>query len=268
MKYLKYFTNESDYQTFKDSEDYVLPNVSYVENSDIVMYNPYVEPASPNLVCTYNVTDISQETQILASYGLGCVTNMIINGVEMEAETYYQFGTVGNHVVEFVLDDPTIIGIDAFSDCSSLTSVTIPDSVTSINNGTFDGCTSLTSIMIPDSITSIGDGAFQDCTNLTSITIPDSVTSIGGGAFGNCTSLTSVTIGNSVTSINPGAFSNCTNLNEITCFATTAPSIQNGTFANVKQNGILKVPAGSDYSSWVITDPVYLGYYNWTIEYI
>ena len=46
MKYLKYFTNESDYQTFKESEDYVLPNVSFVENSDVVMYNPELQTPS------------------------------------------------------------------------------------------------------------------------------------------------------------------------------------------------------------------------------
>ena len=193
---------------------------------------------------------------------------MDVDGILLDSATNYTFNTVGKHVVEFVLDDPTTMGDSTFYGCTELASVVIPNSVTSINNGTFDGCTSLTSITIPDSVTTIGDGAFQDCTSLTSIMIPDSVTYIGGGAFGSCTSLTSVTIGNSITSIIPGAFSGCTSLNEITCLATTAPSIQNGTFANVKENGILKVPTGSDYSSWMITDPVYLGYYKWTVEYI
>ncbi|MGN0463068.1 MAG: leucine-rich repeat protein, partial [Acutalibacteraceae bacterium] len=72
----------------------------------------------------------------------------------------------------------------AFSGCSSLTSITIPDSVTSIDGGAFSGCTSLTSITIPDSVTSIGDEAFYGCSSLTSITIPDNVTSIGYCAFG------------------------------------------------------------------------------------
>ena len=79
-----------------------------------------------------------------------------------------------------------------FSGCTSLTMVTIPDSVTSIGYEAFYNCTGLTSLTIPDSITSIGGFAFSDCTGLTSVTIPNSVTSIGGSAFSNCNSLTDV----------------------------------------------------------------------------
>ena len=72
--------------------------------------------------------------------------------------------------------------------------------------GSFDYCRGLTSVNIPNSVTSIGNYAFYYCTGLTSATIPNSVTSIGVGAFYGCTSLTSVTIPNSVTSIGDGAF--------------------------------------------------------------
>ncbi len=77
------------------------------------------------------------------------------------------------------------------SDCYSLTSITIPNSVTSIGDGTFTYC-SLNSVTIPNSVTSIGSRAFDRCESLTSITIPNSVTSIGYGAFYDCESLTSV----------------------------------------------------------------------------
>jgi hypothetical protein len=98
---------------------------------------------------------------------------------------------------------------------TTVTSVTIPDSVTSIRDFAFGYCTNLTSITIPDSVTSIGDIAFANCTNLTSVTIGNSVTSIGKAAF-SFTSLTSVTIPDSVTSIGEDAFYGCTNLTSAT----------------------------------------------------
>jgi len=131
-----------------------------------------------------------------------------------------------------------------FTGCPNLTSVTIPDSVTSIGDSAFygsgqtdpsSGLTALAvndsimitgynclsnAVVIPDSIsglpvTSIGDGAFQDCLSLTNVTIPSSVTSIGAAAFRSCTSLTSVVIPNSVTSIGPRAFYDCSSLTSV-----------------------------------------------------
>jgi len=109
----------------------------------------------------------------------------------------------------------TSIGYGAFENCTSLTSVTIPDNVTSIGNLAFRNCTSLTNVTIPDSVTSIGYEAFRNCTSLTSVTIPDNVTSIGMETFYGCTSLTSITIPNSVTSIKSSAFYGCSKLEEV-----------------------------------------------------
>ena len=107
------------------------------------------------------------------------------------------------------------IGWAAFQNCSGLTSVTIPNSVTFIDNGAFYGCSGLTSVTIPNSVTSIGEAAFEGCNGLTSVTIPNSVTEIGDYAFWGCTSLTSITIPSSVTSIGKYSFFDCSGLKAI-----------------------------------------------------
>lgn len=126
-----------------------------------------------------------------------------------------------------------------------ITSITIPDSVTSIGNYAFTKCNKLTSINIPNSVTSIGQGAFQYCTGLTSITIPDSVTSINVSILQNCTGLTNITIPNSVTYIGNIAFSNCTSLTSVTIQATTPPTLGNANAFNNTNNCPIYVPAES-----------------------
>ena len=143
-------------------------------------------------------------------------------------------------------DGAISIGDSAFGGCISLTSVTIGDSVTSIGHQAFYMCPSLTSITIPDSVTSIGSYTFYGCTSLTSITIPDSVTSIGREAFSDCTSLTSVTIPDSVTSIRSSAFKNCSSLTSIT-IPDSVTSIESSAFEGC--TSLTRVDI-SDLSAW------------------
>ena len=122
------------------------------------------------------------------------------------------------------------IGAGAFSGCSRLMSVTIPDSVTEIGGSAFEGCGMLESVTIPDSVTSIGDRAFYSCEGLKSVTIPDSVTSIGDEAFCNCYGLISITIPNSVTSIGDEAFRYCSGLTGTLAIPEGVTSIGGGAF--------------------------------------
>ena len=138
----------------------------------------------------------------------------------------------------------------AFSGCSGLTSITIPNSVTLIDKGAFYGCSGLTSITIPNSVTSIGGSAFYGCSGLTSITIPNNVTNIGEGAFYRCTGLTSVTIPNSVTKIGSSAFDETNILTVISQiknpFRISSKSIESRSFSqNTFNNAMLYVPVGT-----------------------
>ncbi len=162
-------------------------------------------------------------------------------------DTEYAVSSIGTATDTDIIIPKTYNGLpvtriysSAFSDIRTLEHVTIPDSVTSIDDWAFYRCYGLTSINIPDSVTSIGISAFYDCGNLTSITfgessqlesisdfafygcssltsinILDSVTSIGDAAFSGCSSLTSINIPDSVTSIGSSAFEYCGNLTHI-----------------------------------------------------
>ena len=146
----------------------------------------------------------------------------------------------GKGVIKF--DAPvTKIGNGAFRYCSNLTSVTIPDSVKSIEYEAFEDCSSLTSVTIGNGVTSIEWNAFWRCSSLTSITIPDSVTSIGEDAFYGCYNMISITIGNSVTSIGNQAFYNCSGLASVT-IPDSVTSIGNQAFYNCSGLASVTIP--------------------------
>ncbi len=109
----------------------------------------------------------------------------------------------------------TTIGHAAFFN-SAVTSVTIPDSVTSISDGAFINCPKLTNISIPNSVTYIGFSAFSSCTSLKSITLPSSLSFISGALFLGCSQLTTIHIPVSVTSIGNNAFADCPSLMTVT----------------------------------------------------
>lgn len=109
----------------------------------------------------------------------------------------------------------TTIGHAAFFN-SAVTSVTIPDSVTSISDEAFINCPKLTNISIPNSVTYIGFSAFSSCTSLKSITLPSSLSFISGALFLGCSQLTTIHIPVSVTSIGNNAFADCPSLMTVT----------------------------------------------------
>ena len=127
----------------------------------------------------------------------------------------YAFYACANLSSIVIPNSVTTIGWGAFSSCTSLSSVIIQRGVINIDGDAFYGCSSLSNITIPDSVTEIYERAFSSCTSLKSVTIPNSVTSIGNAAFSNCVSLSSIVIPNSVKSLGHDAFENCTSLSSV-----------------------------------------------------
>ena len=158
-----------------------------------------------------------------------------------------------------VLDDGTVEITDYNG---SAKTVDIPEkingkSVTSIGDCAFRYCTSLKSITIPNSVMEIGSSAFSGCSSLTSITIPNSVTEIGVYAFKGCTSLTSITIPNSVTNIGDSTFWGCSSLTAIYVAVDNKNYTSvNGVLFNKDKTALICYPAGKTDKSYNITNSV------------
>lgn len=246
-QYIKLFTNHTAYEAAKNNID--KPNVTMCQQENEVHFNPIVI-AQP-LIATYNVEDASNPTPLFVgaesmSFPASAIYDKIeIDNVEIDMSDLssseqggmtiygYTFESTGQHTVKYTLKDPTMIGVkfDEETDMPSklgatfincpITSVEIPNSVTTIDDYAFNGCFYLTSVTIPNNVISIGNGAFTHCENLASVTIPNSVTTIDSYAFSSCFRLPSVTIPDSVTSIGDYAFDA---LQLVIIYATTPPS--------------------------------------------
>ena len=141
----------------------------------------------------------------------------------------------------------TNIGSNAFNYCTSLSSITIPNSVTNIGSSAFSSCTSLTSVEIPNSVTSIGISAFYYCTSLTSVEIPNSVTSVGDYAFASCSSLANLTLPSTIVSLGTGMYQNWADpQRSLTLLSVTPPTVSSmGPFNCSTNNLTIYVPAES-----------------------
>ncbi len=151
----------------------------------------------------------------------------------------------------------TNVGVEAFDSCYNLTTVELPNGLTSIGDRAFLS-SALSNIDFPSSLTSIGDSAFWDCRSLTNIIIPNGVKSIGNDAFEKCIHLISVVIPESVISIGGAAFSECSALTSI----SVAPMNNNyysdeyGCLYSKDQTVLMQYPSGNSRTTYEIPDGV------------
>lgn len=151
---------------------------------------------------------------ILAIFVIGLITFIIIivkDKISSSAKTDKSIDQLEseNEIIQYGVKH---IENYVFKDRIDLTSVVIPDSVTSIGDGAFYGCSNLKNIIMSNNVTDIGKYAFYGCSNLESIVISKSATSIGDLAFYGCSSLTKVVLPDSLKRFGTGIFSECSNL--------------------------------------------------------
>lgn len=135
------------------------------------------------------------------------------------------------------------IGSRAFAGCTSLTSVSIPQSVTSFLQFCFDGCSNLSSITIPQNVTKLGAGSFRGCSKLSSISLPQGITTIESEIFYGCSSLNSIILPEGITSIQSNAFQNCSSLSSID-FPNSLTEIKTYAFYNCTSLTSISLPQG------------------------
>lgn len=141
---------------------------------------------------------------------------------------------------------------------TGLTAFTIPPHITVIKAGAFSYCKDLHTVTLPAGLAQLEWSIFYECTQLSSVTIPEGIKELGAEMFRGCIALESIDLPSTITSIRDRAFQDCSALRSFVCRATTSPALSahdegenyNLHFYGINSSCVLKVPAGTDYSTW------------------
>lgn len=250
---------------------------NYIDN------NSYVFPSNETVV-EFNITDIENPTKILgsaSSFRQITIDGNIISQDSLVEGMYYQFDSLGKHIIKYISSNNTDISDNAFEGCDSITSIIISNEITRIGEDAFKDCTNLVSIIISESVSDIAvkssSGVFNNCNSLISIivnnnnstydsrsncnaiieknsnaliagckntVIPNTVTEIRSYAFAYCNGLLSITIPESVTNIQSVAFYFCESMREI-CLESETPPNRNSNMFHYTNSCPIYVPCNS-----------------------
>lgn len=292
-KYIKDFTTHTEYESYIESSDAVLPNVSYCEDLCETHYTSLAPMAMKLTYIGNNSSTVNLFLKNMSAFGdtytldLNSIERMTLDGQEVTVDDFtltnrasnysqtcniytYVFGDTNEH--ELIIYSWTSESLrfsswrsgpsaPSYTYFSHLIGVEFGEHINTIGAYYFDR-TAITSLVIPSNINLICERAFQYCQSLTTIDIQSKNITIHDYAFEFSPRITSITIGYGT--FGEGLFVACSNLLTINCTSLIEPEIISSTFAGMSSGGTLNVPSGSDYSTWMSTSSSYLGYFGWT----
>ncbi len=215
-----------EYTLNKDNNSYSVVSVGTCQDTDIVIPSKYEDkPITAIWANAFNgCTSLTSITIPEAVISIGA--DAFYDTAYYNNEENWENGVlyIGTHLIRaktsingtYTIKDGTkCIASSAFYECDNLTSITMPESVTTMGSGVFWKCKKLGNVVLSSNLTSIESWTFYQCDTLSNIIIPDSITLISSSAFESCKKLKTIQIGNSVATIGDKAFCECNSLTSI-----------------------------------------------------
>ena len=223
--------------------NYNANNVRDLSGSTIVFKNAGTATSGATVNIGKNVSGIPAYLFYVPSTSISPKIKTVVFEEDSACQKIGDFAFARISALESInIPNVTSIGASAFSDCSKLKNIKIPNSVTSIGTYAFNNCSSIEAVVIPTGVTIINDYTFSGCNSLTSATILGNVSSICTYAFNGCKSLEEIEIPNSAKSIGTYAFSGCSSLTSIKLSSNT-DSIGSYAFSGCSSLEEIKLPS-------------------------